>query len=215
MKECCDHQHIDPKTLQNSQIKTLKIVLFINLFMFVFEVIAGIRAHSTSLLADSLDMLADSISYFIGLYVVGRGSVWHSKAALTKGIMMALLGVLVLSEAIFKSMAQVVPSVFTMSSIALLAFIANTICVLLLNKHKNDDINMRSTWLCSRNDMIANVGVMLAALMVHYTQSFWPDVALGSLVALLFLYSSFGVIKSSLQELKDPSKPREPHHHHH
>jgi cation diffusion facilitator family transporter len=180
----------------------LKAVLAINTAMFVVEVVAGILARSTALLADSLDMFGDALVYGFSLYVIARGMKWRATAALLKGLIMAAFGLAVLSEAVHKMLSPVVPTAETMGAIGLLALAANTVCLALLWRHRQDDINMRSTWLCSRNDVIANLTVLLAAAGVWFMQSMWPDVLVGTVIAALFLRSAFHVTGESLKALK-------------
>ena len=168
--------------------------------MFLVEGSAGLFAHSTALLADSLDMLGDAFVYGFSLYVIARGPRWQIKAALLKGTIMALFGISVLGEAVLKAISGRVPAFKMMTGIGFLALSANVICALFLLRHRNADINMRSTWLCSRNDVIANLAVLLAAGAVALTDSRWPDIAVGILVACIILKSAFSVLQSAVGE---------------
>ncbi len=170
--------------------------------MFLVEIVGGIVGQSTSLLADSLDMLGDSLSYGLSLFALDQGIRWKARAALMKGVIMMAFGMGVLIEAIAKSFLAVLPSAQVMGGIGLLALAANLGCLLLLNPHKNDDVNLRSTWMCSRNDIIANVGVLIAAAGVTLLASKWPDILVGLGVALVFLTSAISVLKASLDELR-------------
>lgn len=202
MKSCCDNKENELRTLQQSQSQTLKIVLWINLVMFFVEIITGILSHSSALMADSLDMLGDTVVYGFSLYVLTKSVRWRAGAALLKGVLMSTLGMSVLVSAATKIFSPVIPVSQTMGLVGGLAFLANLICLLLLLKHRKDDLNMRSTWLCSRNDIIANLGVILAAVCVNLTHSGYPDIITGSVIALLVLSSSFGVLWDSFQQLK-------------
>ena len=202
MKSCCDNKENELRTLQQSQSQTLKIVLWINLVMFFVEIITGILSHSSALMADSLDMLGDTVVYGFSLYVLTKSVRWRAGAALLKGVLMSTLGMSVLVSAATKIFSPVIPVSQTMGLVGGLAFLANLICLLLLLKHRKDDLNMRSTWLCSRNDIIANLGVILAAVCVNLTHSGYPDIIAGSVIALLVLSSSFGVLWDSFQQLK-------------
>ena len=168
--------------------------------MFVLEATAGLLSHSTALLADSVDMLGDAIVYGFSLYVIGRGSVWQSRAAMLKGLIMAVFGVGVLAHVVFKAVYGFVPAVEVMGVVGLLALAANLICLALLWQHRGDDINMRSAWVCSRNDVIGNAGVLLAALIVYLTGSSWPDIVIGLLIAILFIRSAIPIIREASKE---------------
>lgn len=196
LDECCAIREIP-----SAQRRVLHLVLWVNLVMFLAESVAGLLAHSTALFADSVDMLGDAIVYGFSLYAIGRGSVWQVRAALLKGITMAVLGVGVLAQVGFKIAWGLVPSADVMGAVGLLAFAANLFCLLLLGRRRGDDINMRSAWLCSRNDVIGNAGVLMAAGAVALTGSPWPDIAIGLLVAGVFGRSALQVIRDASSEL--------------
>lgn len=200
MKSCCEE--IDAALLKANQRRVLIIVLGINVAMFFGEIVGGFIGNSTALLADSLDMLGDALSYGLSLYAVHRGIRWKARAAFVKGLIMMVFGVGVLIEAVVKSFVGVLPSAPLMGTIGLFALAANLGCLLMLTPHKNDDVNMRSTWLCSRNDIIANMSVLLAAGAVVLLHSKWPDILVGLGVALVFLTSAVRVLKESLGELQ-------------
>jgi Co/Zn/Cd efflux system component len=168
MESCCEIRSEVPA----HQRRVLRIVLWLNAVMFAAEFGAGLVAHSTALLADSVDMLGDAIIYGFSLYAIARGEMWQARAALLKGLIMAAFGIGVLTEVIHKLATGVVPTADIMSVVAIVALAANTVCLWLLSRHRAHDINMRSAWLCSRNDVIANVGVLLAAGAVG-RHSFW------------------------------------------
>lgn len=184
------------------QRRVLQIVLWINVVMFLVECGAGLLADSTALLADSVDMLGDAIVYGFSLYVVGRGGAWQARAALLKGMVMAAFGLGVLVQAALKIVRGTVPAADLMGGIGLLALAANLGCLLMLTGRRVDDINMRSAWLCSRNDVIANAGVLLAAAAVFVTGSGWPDVAMGLLIAAMFTTSAVGVLGEARRSLQ-------------
>src|SRR5258705_8925950 len=177
-------------------------VLAISGVLFVVEAGAGLLAHSTALLADSLDMLGDSLVYAFSLYVLWRSAEWSATAAVLKGMVMAAFGIGVLAEAVYKATAAIVPSAGTMGIIGALVLLGNGICFLLLFRHRSDDLNMRSTWLCSRNDIIANLSVLVAAIGVKVFDASWPDIAVGVAIAALFLKSAFTVLRESFLELR-------------
>jgi cation diffusion facilitator family transporter len=202
MAGCCNDKACDIEELRHRQSHTLKIVLVINALMFVVEAGAGILSQSISLIADSLDMLGDALVYAFSLYVVGRGPRLKAIAALTKAAAMAGFGIFVLSEAIYRILNPHLPDFATISGIGFLALIANTICLMLLWRHKSEDINMSSVWICSRNDIIANSSVILAGFAVWLSQTGWPDVLVGLALSVLFLRSAYTVSHEALVELK-------------
>ncbi len=190
MRECCEVRADIPER----QRRVLQIVLSINMVMFLVEFVSGVMAHSTALLADSVDMLGDAIVYGFSLYVVSRGAVWQARAALLKGLIMAGFGVGVLAEVSAKLVRGTVPAAEVMGGIGLLALLANAACLLLLWRHRTDDINMRSAWICSLNDVAGNAGVLLASAGVMTVRSAWPDIAVGLLIALTFTVSAVSVL---------------------
>lgn len=202
MDSCCETKVEEISTLRGQHKTVLIIVLLINAALFVVEAAAGLLGNSTALLADSLDMLGDSLIYAFSLYVLSRSAAWKAKAALLKGAVMAMFGVGVLLEVIYKTISGILPSAETMGIIGTLVLLGNGICFLLLYRHRSDDLNMRSTWLCSRNDIIANAGVLVAAFGVYVTQSVWPDVLIGGAIAALFLKSALAVLTESFIEFK-------------
>jgi Co/Zn/Cd efflux system component len=190
--QCCEAREIP-----REQRRVLHVVLWINAAMFVAESTAGILAHSTALFADSIDMLGDAIVYGFSLYVVGRGLVWQARAALLKGLIMAAFGVGVLVQVTLKIAQGLTPTVEVMGAVGLLAFGANLGCLILLWRRRGDDINMRSAWICSRNDVIGNAAVLLAAGAVALTGSPWPDIVIGLLVAAVFGRSAVQVVREA------------------
>jgi len=189
MDECCEVREIP-----REQRRTLQIVLLINAVMFLTESVAGVLAHSTALFADSLDMLGDAVVYGFSLYVIGRGIAWQARAALLKGLIMAAFGIGLLVQVAFKITRGVTPTVEVMGVVGTLAFAANLWCLALLWRRRGDDINMRSAWICSRNDVIGNASVLVAAAAVWLTGSPWPDIIVGLLVAAVFGRSAIGVL---------------------
>ena len=207
MDGCCQAKEQELSTLRGRQKSVLTIVLVINALLFVVEAAAGLLASSTALLADSLDMLGDSLIYGFSLYVLWRSADWKATAALLKGGIMAVFGVAVLMEAVHKLIASIVPVAEVMGIVGLLVLLGNGFCFLLLLRHCSDDINMRSTWLCSRNDIIANVAVLIAALGVKLLGSSWPDILVGGAIAALFLRSALTVLRESFGELRILKSP--------
>jgi Co/Zn/Cd efflux system component len=201
MANCCNDKVCEIEALRDRQSSTLKIVLGINAVMFFVELTAGLLAGSVSLIADSLDMLGDALVYGFSIYVVARGAKMKAKAALLKGGIMAAFGLFVFGQAIYKIIVPHLPVYETIGVIGLLALAANSLCLLLLWRHRTDDINMSSVWLCSRNDIIANVSVLFAAIGVWLTHSGWPDILVGLALAVLFLRSALFVMRGANMEL--------------
>lgn len=204
-KSCCESKSAELNALHEKQAWVLKIVLLINAAMFVVEMTAGVWSRSTSLMADSLDMLGDASVYAFSLYAIHKGALWRARAGYAKGVVMALFAAMVLGQALLRYFAQTTPIAETMGLIASAALAANLFCLVLLFRHRGDDINMRSTWICSRNDIVANLGVIGASGMVAYFQSGIPDLAVGSAIAALFLWSSQSVISEARLELRQAS----------
>jgi cation diffusion facilitator family transporter len=202
MADCCEDKSCEVAALRASHGRVLWIVLAINAVMFLVEGAAGVVAHSTSLLADALDMLGDALVYGFSLFVLMRSARWQASAALAKGAFMLVFGLGVLGEAIYKVFHPLMPGVETMGVIGGLALGANLVCFFLLYRHRSDNLNMSSTWLCSRNDIVANIGVLLAAGGSYALASRWPDVVVGATIAGLFLASSLGVLRKSFRELR-------------
>ena len=202
MDACCEQKAEGLTTLRRQHRNMLVPVLVINAVLFIVEAAAGLLANSTALLADSLDMLGDSLVYGLSLYVLSRSAAWKAKAALLKGMIMAVFGAGVLLEVIYKLTWGIVPDAETMGIIGALVLLGNGICFLLLYRHRSDDLNMRSTWLCSRNDIIANLSVLIAAMGVKVLNASWPDILVGAAIAGLFLRSAFTVLRESFFELR-------------
>jgi Co/Zn/Cd efflux system component len=202
MDDCCIDKTCAVERLRERQTGTLRLVLLVNAAMFVVELIAGLRAGSVALLADSLDMLGDSLVYGFSLYVVARGPVWKARAAAAKAAVMGLFGLFVLGQLVYKLLVPQLPTVATMGGVGAVALAANAVCLALLWRHRAEDINMRSVWLCSRNDLIANVSVLFAALAVWMTFSPWPDIAVGALICAVFLRSAYLVAREARAALR-------------
>jgi Co/Zn/Cd efflux system component len=171
--------------------------------MFFTEVTGAFMAQSNALLADSLDMLADVFVYGLSLLVLTKGHQARVSASLLKGGLMAVLGVFVVGEAIYKIIYPVQPLGATISIIGVLALVANAVCLLLLMKHKNTDLNVKSAWICTRNDVMANVGVIIAGILVVYFNSMLPDIIVGLGIAFIVLQSSIGIIKEGMKHKRE------------
>ena len=185
--------------------RILVVVLSINAAMFAAEFSAGLVAGSTALLADSLDMLADALVYALGLFALGRARHWRARAALTSGLFQLVLGIGIAIEAVIKLFIDGLPDTATMGLFGVLALIANTICFVLLTRFRDGDINLRATWICSRNDMIGNVGVLVAAGLVMWLDSGWPDIVIGLIIAGLVIYSAQKIGFEAYNQLKENS----------
>jgi Co/Zn/Cd efflux system component len=202
MDDCCVNTAGALERLRERQAATLRLVLAANAAMFVVELVSGLLAGSVALLADSLDMLGDALVYGFSLYVVARGAVWKARAAVAKALMMGLFGAFVLGQVVYKLLYPQLPTFETMGVVGALALAVNGVCFALLWRHRGEDINMRSVWLCSRNDLIANVAVLLAAWAVWVTLSPWPDIAVGALICAVFLRSAVLVAREACVELR-------------
>jgi Co/Zn/Cd efflux system component len=202
MKDCCEVADVP-----RGQRRALQVVLAINVAMCLVESVAGWLAHSTALLADSVDMLGDALVYGFSLYVVARGPVWAARAAILKGGTMAVFGVLVVGEVVVKLAGGVVAIAGAMGGVGLLALIANSLCLAILWRRRGDDINMRSVWICSRNDVLSNGAVLLAAGGVATTGAAWPDIVVGLAIAILFTSSAVVVLRDAGRSLRARPQP--------
>lgn len=182
--------------------RALWVVLGINLTMFAIEVVSGLFAHSVSLQADALDFLGDSANYLLTLMVLGMSMRWRSGAALVKGATMGLFGLCVVGQAGWNYYYGTLPGAFVMGSIGFLALAANLASAALLFAFRSGNANMRSVWLCSRNDAIGNIAVMMAAGGVFSLGSAWPDLLVAVIMAGLALSGSFAIIRQAAGELR-------------
>ncbi len=183
-----------------SQKKVLLTLLAINAVMFVFELTVGWYAQSTGLIADSMDMLADAIVYGLGLYAIGRSVRHKANTALASGWFQAGLGLLILADILRRSILGSEPVSLLMMGMGILALIANVYCLTLIQSHKDGEIHMRASWIFSRNDVIANTGVILGGLLVWLLDSRWPDLIIGSLIALIILNGARHIIQDARNE---------------
>lgn len=197
MSNCQDGCSVNIDHATQQQKRVLIIVLVINAGMFVIEFSAGILSHSTALMADSLDMLADAFVYALGLFALGRAEYWKNRAALTSGIFQMTLGIGVAVQAIALMYSGVMPIAAAMGIFGFLALLANTVSFYLLRHYRDGDINMQATWICTRNDMINNVGVMTAAGLVAWLASPLPDIIIGLIIASIVIHSAWGVIRKA------------------
>lgn len=199
---CCQNKGSELAKLRKQQAKVLWAVLGINLVMFMVEFGAGIRGNSLSLTGDSLDMLGDALVYASSLYVINKGSKAQAGSAFLKGMIMLLFAIAVFARASYQLFTGATPAAAVMGTVGVLALLANLLCLLLLTRHRDDNLNMSSVWLCSRNDIIANVSVLIAAGLIFITHSPLPDLAVGLLLTVVFAKSASKVLSQSLQELR-------------
>jgi len=185
------------------QVKVLKAVLAVNAIMFFVEAGAGVFFDSTALLADSLDMLGDAAAYGFTLYAASRSSLVKARVSVFKGVLMASFGIGVIGHIVGTAIFPQIPAAPGMAWTALLALGTNSLCLYLLWKHRDDDLNMRSVWLCSTNDVTANLGVLIAAGGVAYFHAPWPDLAVAAVIAGIVLASAGSVLRESWAALND------------
>src|SRR5437899_11229629 len=202
MAECCEDKSCAVDALRERQSSTLKTVLGINAVMFAVELAAGLLAGSTALLSDSLDNLGDALTYGLSLYAVSRGARFKAKVALFKGGLILIAGLFVLGQVVYRLIVPTLPVFETMGVVSLLALPGNGSCLALLWKHREEDVNMSSVWECSRNDIASNIAVFVAAGGVRLTGSGWPDLAVGLVLAILFLRSALRVLRDAISELR-------------
>ena len=180
--------------------KVLKILLSINAFMFIAEITLGILSESTALIADSLDMLADATVYSIALYAVGRSPVVKIKAAHISGVFQVLLGVLVSADVIRRLIYGSEPESFLMIAVGMVALIANVICLMLISKYKEGEVHMRASWIFSKNDVIANLGIIISGGFVYLLDSRFPDLIIGIIISIIVIRGGIHIIKDAHQE---------------
>lgn len=170
--------------------------------MFLVEVFSGFNAHSVSLMADAIDFFGDAMNYGISLAVLSMSLMWRARAALFKGLTMGAFGLFVLASAVWSLIHGKVPEPYTMGIIGMLALVANVSVAIMLYAYREGDANMQSVWLCSRNDAIGNVAVMLAALGVFGSGSSWPDLLVAAIMASLGISAATQVIKKAQAEMR-------------
>lgn len=199
MGHSCDH--MEPTTDRRFR-RALIIALIVNAAMFLVELSAGLAAKSVSLQADALDFLGDSASYAISLCVLGLHLRWRAAAALLKGVAMGAFGLFVLGAAVWHAVSGSLPGAFVMGSVGFVALAANVGVALLLMRFRDGDSNMRSVWLCTRNDAISNVAVIIAGTAVFATNTGWPDIVVAVIMSSLALTASVSVIRHALSDMK-------------
>ena len=209
--DCCHGKggELELLALHKDIRRVLIIVLMLNAMMFLIEFGAGLIAQSAALMADSVDMLGDSLVYAISLYALGRSIRWRAGAALIKGGFILLIGLGVLIEIGIKIAYEVPPASDLMFLCGIMALAANLSCLGLLWPYRRHDVNLASTFECSRNDVVANLGVLAAALLVHFARSPWPDIIVALAIAFLFFRSAIRVIADAWPQYRPAPLPAE------
>lgn len=182
----------------------LWIALAVNAAMFAVEVAASLHAGSVSLFADSADFLGDAGNYLISLIVLPLGLAWRARAALVKGLSMAAFGAIVIASALASVLTGGTPEAITMGWVGALAIAANLGVAILLYRYRNGDADMRSVWLCTRNDVLGNIAVLVAALGVFGTGTRWPDLAVATIMGVLAATAAWTVVRAARLELRQP-----------
>jgi cation diffusion facilitator family transporter len=200
--DCCSAKEHEVALMADGMGRVLRLVLAINAAMFVAEFVGGILAHSSALIADSVDMLGDALVYAMSLYALRRSDRWRAGAAVVKGGVIAAFGIGVFAEAVVKLVYGVTPLAGVMLAFGLIALVANLTCFGLLYRYRRQDLNMSSIFECSRNDVIANVGVLAAAIGVYWFASVWPDVLVGSAIAIVFFRSALRVLRQAWPQFR-------------
>ena len=200
---CHDHGETTFEGQSAAYRRALWVVIAINGGMFALEIAAGAFAQSMALQADALDFLADTLTYAASLYVIGRAAQLRANVALIKGASLALMGVGVLGATIYRTVVVGSPDAFVMTGVGGLALASNLASVLLLLRYRNGDANVRSVWLCSRNDAIGNIAVITAAGGVAWTGTAWPDLIVAVAMASLFLHSATLILRQALRERRE------------
>ena len=180
-------------------------LLGINAVMFIIEMSVGFIADSTALIADSLDMLADAVVYGVGVYAVGKTIVHKANAAKISGCFQLALGLLILFDIVLRATFGSEPESILMMSMGCVALIANVICLVIIRKQKEGEVHMRASWIFSANDVIANIGVILAGSIVYLFDTRWPDLVIGFIVSIVVMRGAVLILKDARQELRENS----------
>jgi Co/Zn/Cd efflux system component len=202
MDDCCAAASCQPATPDPVYRRILWTALGLNAAMFLVEVVASIAAHSVSLQADALDFLGDAANYGVSLFVLAKAVQWRARTAFGKGLVMGVFGVWVAANTVWHAISGGLPSSEIMSGVGLLALAVNICVAVLLYRHRSGDSNRLSVWLCTRNDAIANVAVILAGFGVSITETHWPDVLVAAVIAALGLSGAWRVIGRARAELR-------------
>ena len=207
MASCCEHDHcISPNQQENPAYRrVLWTVLLLNAGMFAVEVAAGLAAGSASLQADALDFFGDAANYGVSLFVVGMALRYRAMAAIAKGSSMGLFGVWVIGTIVWHALRGTVPEPLTMGAVGFVALAVNAASFGLLYAFQGGDANMRSAWICTRNDVLGNIAVLLAAAGVFGTGKGWPDLIVAAIMATLALQGAWIVLRQAFGELRIPA----------
>ena len=202
--DCCSGKQIELERVAGraGQRRVLVTVLAINAAMFLLEFSVGLIAGSAALMADSVDMMGDALVCGLSIYALERSHRWKAGAAMAKGLFILAFGIAVIADIMIKLKSGVPPSSPLMAGMGAVALVANLVCLRLLWRFRALDVNMASTFECSRNDVISNVGVLAAAGLVAVTGQAWPDLIIGAIIAAVFLRSALRVIRASWRELR-------------
>lgn len=195
---CCHNEEFDGTS--RAFRRALWIVIAINAGMFAVEMLAGAAAHSQALKADALDFIGDAATYGLSLWVIGKPLIWRANAALVKAGSLFVMGGFILALALYRAFFETEPDATLMGSVAILALAANLASVVILMRWREGDANVRSVWLCSRNDAIGNVAVFGSAGLVAFTGTHWPDVMVAAGMAGLFVWSAMQILSKALAE---------------
>lgn len=205
--DCCSHDHGSEQLRDAAYRRVLVAVLVINAAMFAVEIGAGVAAGSASLQADALDFFGDAAGYAISLFVIGKALRYRASVALLKGVSMAAFGLWIVGVIAWHVWHGTVPNAVTMGAIGITALIANAVSFALLWAYRAGDANMRSAWICTRNDVLGNFAVLLAAAGVFGSGAGWPDMVVAAIMATLALHGAFIVIRHALAELRSIRAP--------
>jgi cation diffusion facilitator family transporter len=203
MVDCCENKSYALEAMRVKQSKTLKIVLLINIVLFCLTAYYGWSANSTGLMSESIDDFGDAVTYALSLYVIYKSNQMKAKVAFVKGCLILLGALFVLSQVILHIIDNTVPIFETMGTVAFIALLLNLTCFFLLTRYREQDINMSSVWECSRNDILNNVSIIVASVLVWMTNLGWADIAVGLVLSILLLKSSFNVLKSSYSQMQN------------
>ncbi len=199
MGDCCE---IESDSLNRGQRKTLVRVLIINAAMFLTVLVAALFAKSSALLSGTIDNFGDALTYGLSLYAVSRGARFKAKVALIKGLLILFAAIMVSVHVFYKLKNPVVPIFEVMGVMTIFSLLANGLCLKLLWRHRREDINMASVWECSRNDVIENLTVLVAAVAIWVSSSQWPDLIVAGILIIILFRSAIGIVRKSLSELK-------------
>lgn len=210
MSGCCHDDHCASTHIPNASgwRAALWIALGINATMFLAEIVAGLAAGSASLQADALDFLGDSANYAISLAVAGLALTWRARAALAKGLTLIALALWVVASTVWHAVFRTLPEAEVMGVVAMMAVLANGVVALMLYRFRSGDANMRSVWICSRNDVLGNLAVILAAAGVFGTQTGWPDIIVAAIMAALGLSGGSTIVRHAVVELRSDRRAR-------